>query len=118
MRPWTFVTISEPCPVVLYFPDHSLLSPSQEPARPERGVYQRDRVPGDFGCSIRRWPEFRGRLLDERGGEREEDHQLGKQVAGLAAGQVIRWRSWHRWTAICLLAYIYYLAVAVALQPA
>jgi hypothetical protein len=28
---------------------------------------------------------------------------------------VIRWTSWHRWTAICLLAYIY-LAVAVALQ--
>ena len=45
----------------------------------------------------------------------EEDHQLSKQVAGLDAGQVIRWRSWHRWTAVCLLAYIY-LAVAVALQ--
>ena len=46
---------------------------------------------------------------------REEDHQLAKQSTGLDAGQVIRWRSWHRWTAICLLAYIY-LAVAVALQ--
>jgi hypothetical protein len=45
----------------------------------------------------------------------EEDHQLSKQAADLDAGQVIRWRSWHRWTAICLLAYIY-LAVAVALQ--
>src|SRR5205814_10632073 len=45
----------------------------------------------------------------------EEDHQLAKQAAGLDAGQVIRWKSWHRWTAICLLAYIY-LAVAVALQ--
>jgi hypothetical protein len=45
----------------------------------------------------------------------EEDHQLSKQVAGLDAGQVIRWRSWHRWTAVCLLAYLY-LAVAVALQ--
>src|SRR5215472_6066880 len=45
----------------------------------------------------------------------EEDHQLAKQAAGLDAGQVIRWRSWHRWTAICLLAYTY-LAVAVALQ--
>ena len=45
----------------------------------------------------------------------EEDHQLSKQVAGLDAGQVIRWKSWHRWTAICLLACIY-LAVAVALQ--
>ncbi|HEV3289475.1 MAG TPA: IS701 family transposase, partial [Streptosporangiaceae bacterium] len=45
----------------------------------------------------------------------EEDHQLTKQVVGLDAGQVIRWTSWHRWTAVCLLAYLY-LAVAVALQ--
>jgi hypothetical protein len=45
----------------------------------------------------------------------EEDHQLTKQAAGLDAGQVIRWRSWHRWPAICLLAYIY-LAVAVAVR--
>jgi SRSO17 transposase len=45
----------------------------------------------------------------------EEDHQLSKQAAGLDAGQVIRWKSWHRWTALCLLAYIY-LAVAVAIQ--
>jgi SRSO17 transposase len=45
----------------------------------------------------------------------EEDHQLSKQAAGLDAGQVIRWKSWHRWTAMCLLAYMY-LAVAVALQ--
>src|ERR1700746_1401079 len=48
-------------------------------------------------------------------GKIEEDHPLSKQSTGLDAGQVIRWRSWHRWTAICLLAYIY-LAVAVALQ--
>jgi SRSO17 transposase len=45
----------------------------------------------------------------------EEDHQLARQSTGLDAGQVIRWKSWHRWTAICLLAYIY-LAVAVAGQ--
>ena len=45
----------------------------------------------------------------------EEDHQLAKQATGLDTGQVTRWRSWHRWTAICLLAYIY-LAVAVAMQ--
>jgi hypothetical protein len=45
----------------------------------------------------------------------EEDHQLAKQSTGLDAGQVIRWKSWHRWTAICLLAYIY-LAVVVAVQ--
>jgi hypothetical protein len=45
----------------------------------------------------------------------EEDHQLSKQAAGLDSGQVICWTSWHRWTAVCLLAYLY-LAVAVALQ--
>jgi SRSO17 transposase len=45
----------------------------------------------------------------------EEDHQLSKQAAGLDSGQTIRWRSWHRWTAVCLLTYIY-LAVAVSLQ--
>ena len=45
----------------------------------------------------------------------EEDHQLAKQATGLDAGQVIRWTSWHRWTAICLLAYIY-LAVTAAVQ--
>ena len=45
----------------------------------------------------------------------EEDHQLSSRIAGLDAGQVIRWTSWYRWTAICLLAYLY-LAVAVALQ--
>ena len=36
-------------------------------------------------------------------------------MGGLDSGQVIRWKSWHRWTAICLLAYIY-LAVAVQRQ--
>ena len=45
----------------------------------------------------------------------EEDHQLSKQAAGLDAGQVTRWKSWHRWTAVCLLAYLY-LAVAVAAE--
>jgi SRSO17 transposase len=45
----------------------------------------------------------------------EEDHQLSKQAAGLDSGQVIRWKSWHRWTAVCLLAYLY-LAVAIAVQ--
>ena len=45
----------------------------------------------------------------------EEDHQLAKQATGLDPGQVIRWKSWHRWTAICRLAHIY-LAVAVAVQ--
>jgi SRSO17 transposase len=45
----------------------------------------------------------------------EEDHQLAKQATGLDAGQVIRWTSWHRWTAISLLAYIY-LAVTAAMQ--
>jgi hypothetical protein len=41
--------------------------------------------------------------------------RTGHGTKGTRHGQVIRWRSWHRWTAVCLLAYIY-LAVAVALQ--
>jgi SRSO17 transposase len=45
----------------------------------------------------------------------EEDHQLAKQVSGLDSGQVTRWRSWHRWTALCLIAYMF-LAVATAVQ--
>jgi hypothetical protein len=45
----------------------------------------------------------------------EEDHRLAKQAAGLDAGQVIRRTSWHRWTALCLLAYVY-LAVTTAVQ--
>ena len=44
-----------------------------------------------------------------------EDHQLARQSTGPDAGQVIRWKSWHRWTAVCLLACIC-LAVAVAVQ--
>ena len=49
------------------------------------------------------------------GGMGEEDHQLAKQSTGMDAGQVIPWKSWQRWTTICLLAYIY-LAIAVAVQ--
>jgi SRSO17 transposase len=45
----------------------------------------------------------------------EEDHQLSKQVSGLDSGQVTTWTSWHRWTAISLLAYIF-LTVAAAWQ--
>jgi SRSO17 transposase len=47
----------------------------------------------------------------------EEDHQLSKQVSGLDSGQVTTWTSWHRWTAISLLAYAF-LAVAAACQRA
>jgi SRSO17 transposase len=47
----------------------------------------------------------------------EEDHQLTKQVTGLDSGQVTTWTSWHRWTAITLLAYAF-LAVAAAWQRA
>jgi hypothetical protein len=43
----------------------------------------------------------------------EEDHQLSKQVSGLDSGQVTTWTSWHRWTAISLLACAF-LAVAAA----
>ena len=47
----------------------------------------------------------------------EEDHQLAKQVSGLDSGQVTTWTSWHRWTAINLLACAF-LAVAAAWQRA
>jgi SRSO17 transposase len=47
----------------------------------------------------------------------EEDHQLTKQVSGLDSGQVTTWTSWHRWTAISLIAYAF-LAVAAACQRA
>jgi len=45
----------------------------------------------------------------------EEDHQQSKQVSGLDSGQVTTWTSWHRWTAISLLACAF-LAVAAACQ--
>ena len=45
----------------------------------------------------------------------EEDHQLTKQVTGLDSGQVTTWTSWHRWTAISLLAAAF-LAAAAAWQ--
>jgi len=45
----------------------------------------------------------------------EEDHQLTKQVSGLDRGQVTTRTSWHRWTAISLLAAAF-LAVAAAWQ--
>lgn len=47
----------------------------------------------------------------------EEDHQLSKQATGLDSGQVTTWTSWHRWTAISLLAHAF-LAVAAACQRA
>jgi SRSO17 transposase len=47
----------------------------------------------------------------------EEDHQQSKQVSGLDSGQVTTWASWHRWTAVSLLAYAF-LAVAAACQRA
>jgi hypothetical protein len=42
---------------------------------------------------------------------------MTKQVAGLDSGQVTTWTSWHRWTAISLLAYAF-LSVAAACQRA
>jgi SRSO17 transposase len=47
----------------------------------------------------------------------EEDHQQSKQVAGLDSGQVTTWTSWHRWTALSLIAAAF-LAAAAALQHA
>jgi SRSO17 transposase len=45
----------------------------------------------------------------------EEDHQLSKQAGGLDSCQVTTWTSWHRWTALSLLACAF-LAVAAAWQ--
>ena len=42
---------------------------------------------------------------------------MSKQVTGLASGQVTTWTSWHRWTAISLLAGAF-LAAAAAWQRA
>ncbi len=47
----------------------------------------------------------------------EEDHQQSKQVTRLDSGQVTTWTSWHRRTAVSLLAYAF-LAVAAASQRA
>ncbi|MGH3237797.1 MAG: IS701 family transposase, partial [Streptosporangiaceae bacterium] len=47
----------------------------------------------------------------------EEDHQVTKQVAGLDSGQVTTWTSWHRWTALSLIAAAF-LAAAAAHQRA
>jgi len=47
----------------------------------------------------------------------EENHQMSKQVTGLDSGQVTTWTSWHRWTAISLLAAAF-LAAAAAWQRA
>jgi SRSO17 transposase len=47
----------------------------------------------------------------------EEDHQMAKQCSGLDKGQVTCWNSWHRWSAVCLLAYTC-LTVAVAVERA
>jgi hypothetical protein len=49
--------------------------------------------------------------------EIEEDHQTYKQATGLDSGQVTTWASWHRWTAISLLAGAF-LAAAAARQRA
>jgi SRSO17 transposase len=49
--------------------------------------------------------------------EIEENHQMSKQVTGLDSGQVTTWTSWHRWTAISLLAAAF-LAAAAAWQRA
>ena len=42
----------------------------------------------------------------------EEDHQLSKQVNGLDSGQVTTWTSWHRWTALSLVAAAFLAAAA------
>ena len=53
----------------LIFPGPQLTFAIPGPARPQRAVYQRDRTPSGFGCFLQSWPEFGGRLLDQRGEE-------------------------------------------------
>ena len=43
----------------------------------------------------------------------EESFQQAKGLTGLDQHQVRRWRSWHRWTTLAMLAYAF-LAVATA----
>jgi hypothetical protein len=43
--------------------------------------------------------------------------QSGKELAGLDEHQVRRWRSWHRWTVLAMLAHAF-LSVMTATQPA
>jgi SRSO17 transposase len=45
----------------------------------------------------------------------EEDHQTCQAGRRPGCRAVIRWKSWHRWTSICLLAYTY-LAIAAAVH--
>lgn len=47
----------------------------------------------------------------------EESFQSGKELAGLDEHQVRRWRSWHRWTVLAMLAHAF-LSVMTATQPA
>ena len=46
----------------------------------------------------------------------EESFQSGKELAGLDEHQVRRWRSWHRWTVLAMLAHAF-LSVMTATQP-
>src|SRR5579875_409363 len=55
----------------LVFSGPQLLVPFPEPARPQRAVYQGDRVPGSLGRLLRGRPEASGGLLDE--GRQERD---------------------------------------------
>jgi SRSO17 transposase len=47
----------------------------------------------------------------------EESFQSGKELAGLDEHQVRRWRSWHRWTVLAMLAHAF-LSVMTATQTA
>src|SRR6516164_1002126 len=71
MRPCRFATTRDPCPVVLYFPDHSLLSPSQDQHGHNVPSTQCDRVPGGLRRVLCRRPVFFCRLLDKWREERD-----------------------------------------------
>jgi hypothetical protein len=98
-----------------------MLAPGRDPARDPPGLHrppgETQPVPGGSG---------RGQQLDGLGPGQERmgvpppgqvflpgigQTRRGiladrlKQTADLDAGQRIRWRSWHRWIAVCLVAY-------------
>jgi hypothetical protein len=47
----------------------------------------------------------------------EESFQAAKELAGLDQHQVRKWKSWHRWTTLAMLAHAF-LAVATAIERA
>jgi len=61
----------------LVFPRPQLALGRPRPARPQGAVYQGDRSPGGLSGRFRRWPESRGRLIDQRRQESDTSRDRG-----------------------------------------